>query len=65
MNQQYHWNTLYPVNRVIPPLAVKLVFDEHTHAAASRRGAAPDHYLDTTQGEPALFVLADDPILLC
>ena len=63
MNQQYHWNTLYPVNKVIPPLAVKLVFDEHTHAAASGRGAA-DHYLDTTQGEPVLFV-SDDLILLC
>ncbi len=65
MNQQYHWNTLYPVNENIPALTIKLVFDEHTHAVASGQQAASDHHsLDMTQGEPVLFAL-DDLILLC
>lgn len=69
MNQQYHWNTLYPVNKNIPPLTVKLIFDEHTHAVASGRRAAAasdsdHHYLDSTQGEPGFFAL-DDLIVQC
>ncbi len=53
MNQQYHWNTLYPVNLTIPPLTVKLVFDEHTRATG---GVAFDHFPDP-QGEfMVLFV---------
>ncbi len=54
MNQQYNWNTLYPVNQTtLPPLTVKLVFDEHT----ASRGVASNHFSDITQGEVVVLFI--------
>lgn len=53
---QYSWNTLYPINQTILPLAVTLVLDERSHV----RGQGTSSNPDTTQGEsPSLLSYYD------